>query len=234
MKLGSYAFKLSTMESFFTSLPKPVLAILAIVAALIFFMINDPPHTVCDVQANNLKEELKGQVFSTTTEDKKHKLPAIIGRTQEACQLGNSAGSCFEYFSILKKMARDIQSYSSECRTELASIPEIRTAINEGVILMAKMAWGSRPPEPGFTRFGWLQDSELVLFCQLKNVYTLSFGNEAWNELRLKIYQELPGEAPLNLANNPSLGEAPKAIATLGDKEMWARTIFSLRCENYR
>ncbi len=222
------------MENFFKSLPKPVLAILAIVATLVFFMLNDPPHTICDVQKGNLKEDLKGLVFPTVSNDKeKHKLPAIIDRAQEGCQQGNSAGSCFEYFSILKKMARGILNYSSECRNDLASISEVKKALREGVILMAKMAWGSRPPDPGLGRVGWMQESELVLFCQLKDVYTLSFGEEAWTELRQNTFNELPGEPPLRAAN-PGNFDGPRAMATLTEKDIWSRSIFSIRCENYR
>lgn len=222
------------MENFFKSLPKPVLAIIAIVVVLIFLMLNDPPHTVCDVQKENFKEDLKGLVFQTVSKDKdKHKLPPIIVRAQESCQLGNSAGSCFEYFSILKKMARGISNYSSECRNDLASIPEVEKGLKEGVILMAKMAWGSRPPDPGLNRVGWMQESELVLFCQLMSVYNLSFGSEAWAELRIKTFNELPGEPSLKGAN-PNVSEGPKAMATLSEKEIWSRSIFSIRCESYR
>src|SRR3989344_2305689 len=109
------------MENFFNSLPKPVLAVLVIVAALIFFVLNDPPHTVCQVQADNLRESMKGQLFPATIN--KNKIPGILARTQEACQQGNSSGSCLEYFGILRKAARDIQNYSSECKTELVNIP---------------------------------------------------------------------------------------------------------------
>jgi hypothetical protein len=234
LKLGLEGLKLGTMEKFFGSLPKPILAGLAILLGLIVFILSDPPHTVCDVQKENLREELKGQIFASSANDKeKHRLPGILGRAQEGCQEGNSAGSCFEYFSILKKVARTIQNYSSECRTELSSITEIKRAMTDGVTLMAKMSWGSHPPEPGMNRVGWMQESELVLFCQLKNIYSLSFGSEAWDELRLKIYKEFPGEPPKN-TKNPTEEEVPRAMTTMDDKEIWARSIFSIRCENYR
>ena len=213
------------------SLPKPLLAVFAIAVALIIFMFNDPPHSVCDVQKDNLKEDLKGQVFASVVD--KHKLPPMLGRAQESCQQGNSAGSCFEYFSILKKVARNIQNYSSECRTELSSTSEIKKAMTDGITLMGLMSWGSKPPDPGLARVGWMQESELVLFCQLKNVYSLSFGSEAWDELRLKVFNMLPGANALT-GSAPNSGAAPKAIATMGEKEIWARSIFSIRCENYR
>lgn len=220
------------MEKFFASLPKPVLAIVVIVAALIFFMLNDPPNTVCDVQAGNLKESMKGQMFPMTVN--KNKIPPVIEQAQDACQQGNSAGSCFEYFSILRKAARDIRNYSSECRANLVNIPEIKKNFTDGVTLMTKMAWGSRPPEPGMARFGWLSDSELSLFCLLKDVYSQSLGDEAWNDLRLKIFKELPGEPPPAAAGSNVGVEAPKASLTMQDKDIWARSVFSVRCENYR
>jgi hypothetical protein len=223
------------MEKFFESLPKPAVAVLAIAAALIFFALYDPPHSICDVQSQNLKEELKGQVFPVVVN--KNKMPPLLSQAQESCQMGNSAGSCFEYFSTLKKMAKSIQNYSSECKAELASIPEIKVAMKEGVTLMAKIAWGAHPPEVGPGRFGWFQESELALFCRLKDVHVQGFGEDSWNELRLAIFKELPGELP---PGAPSTGtaaletEPPRASATLSEKDMWVRSVFSTRCENYR
>lgn len=223
------------MENFFASLPKPAVAILAIAGALIFFVLYDPPHTICDVQSGNLKEELKGQLFPGTV--KKNKIPPLILKAQESCQLGNSPGSCFEYFAILQKMAKSIQNYSSECKSEFASIPEVKKAMKEGITLMAMMAWGSHPPEPGPLRFGWFQDSELALFCRLKDVYSQSFGDESWSELRVGIYKLLPGELPPGTPSTTQAAmapEPPKAVDTHSDKDMWERSVFSVRCENYR
>ncbi|WP_413288664.1 hypothetical protein [Bdellovibrio sp. HCB337] len=221
------------MENFFKSLPKPVLAILVILAVLIFFMFNDPPHTVCQVQADNLKESMKGQLFSTVIN--KNNYPPIIARAQEACQLGNSSGSCLEYFGILRKAAREIKGYSSDCRGDLINIPEVRKGFTDGVILLAKMAWGSRAPEPGMARFGWLQESELGLFCLIKDVYSQGLGDEAWNGLRASIFQELPGELRAGSLGSSQVGqEPPKAMLTMEEKDIWARSLFSVRCENYR
>jgi hypothetical protein len=232
LKTGKEESKLNPMENFFNSLPKPVLAILVIIAALIFFMLNDPPHTVCDVQVENLKGALKGQLFPATVN--KNRIPPLIVRAQEACQQGNSSGSCFEYFSILRKAARDIKNYSSDCRSELIGVSEVRKALRDGVSLMAKMSWGSHPPEPGMARFGWLSDSELGLFCMIKDIYSQSLGEEAWNEFRLSIFKELPGDFPLKPGNGNIGNEPPKVIASMTEKDIWARSIFSVRCENYR
>lgn len=225
--------KLKAMDKFFNSLPKPVLAILVIAGVLIFLMLNDPPNTICDVQAANLRESQKGQLFPVTV--KKNKLPPLAGQAQAACQQGNSAGSCYEYFSILRKVARDIKGFSSECREDLVGIAEVRKGFRDGITLMAKMAWGGRPPEPGMARFGWLSDSELSLFCLIKDVYSQGLGPEAWEDLRKSIFKELPGESPRGLPGSEIGGaEPPKAEATMQEKDIWARSVFSVRCENYR
>lgn len=231
---GLRRVKLEAMEKFFNSLPKPALAALVIGAALIFFMINDPPNTVCDIQAGNLKESLKGQVFPAV-DSKKRKLPPVIVQAQEACQQGNSAGSCYEYFSILRKEAREIRNFSSQCRAELLGVSEVNKSLRDGITLLTKMAWGSRPPEPGMARFGWLSDSELSLFCLIKDVYSQSLGEETWTEIRQNVFKELPGEPPLSKPGSESIGvEPPKAILSMQEKDIWARSVFSVRCENYR
>lgn len=84
-------------------------------------------------------------------------------------------------------------------------------------------------------RFGWLSDSELSLFCMIRDVYIQSYGEETWNGIRENIFKELPGEPPLSKPGSESVGvEPPKAITTMADKDIWARSVFSVRCENYR
>jgi competence protein ComGC len=220
------------MENFINSLPKPVLAILAIVVAIIVFMLIDPPHTVCDTQAETLKETLKGQLF--TTEVQKHKIPPSIQRAKQACQLGNSAGSCYEYFTTLKNIAGEVGKASTSCTGQLYNIPEVRAALNDGIELMVRLAWGIKPPEPGLERFGWMQEAELAAFCRLRGIYIRANGDEAWNALRLSINAKLPGEEPV-IPSDPSQSviEPKKATLVMSEQEIWNRSLFSLRCETF-
>lgn len=220
------------MENFFNSLPKPLLALLVLVGALVFFMLNDPPKTICDVQKDNMTEDLKGKVFPIIV--KKKTIPPILDRAQQDCQDGNSTGSCLEYFEILRTIAKGIHNSSSDCREDVLSMDGVKPALTTGVILMAKMAWGSHPPEPDASRFGWFQESELKLFCELRDAYTAALGDEAWGQLRQSIYNNLPGEAPKNVKTANVTDQVPRAVTTLSDKDMWTRSLFSLRCENYR
>jgi hypothetical protein len=220
------------MEQFLNSLPKPVLAIGAIIVSIIVFMIIQPPHTVCDTQAETLKENLKGTLFST--EVKKNRLPPTLQRAKEACQLGNSAGSCYEYFTGLKKIGDEVAKGSSECTGQLYKIPEVAVALNDGLELMVRMAWGHEPPEKGFARFGWMQEAELSTFCRLSGIYVRANGEQAWGEFRKKVYGKLPGESPTAGSSDSVVAPEPKkANLVFPEQELWERSLFSVRCESF-
>ncbi len=220
------------MEKLIESLPKPILALLAILIGIGVFMMINPPHTVCDTQEEALREAQKGNLFPT--EVKKNKIPPSIGRAKEACQIGNSAGSCYEYFSALKGIANEVGKASSECTGQLYGVKEVSAALNDGIELMARLAWGVKPPEPGFERFGWMQEAEVATFCRLKSIYIRANGEDAWNSLRLKIFNKLPGEE-LPIATDPGVAvvEPKKATAVLSELDIFNRSIFSARCEAY-
>lgn len=220
------------MESFINSLPKPVLAVLAILVGIVVFMLTNPPHTICDTHAETLRESQTGNIFPTSY--KKNKIPPVLVQAKESCQIGNSAGSCYEYFAVLKKLATDVSKSSSECTAQLFEINEVKTALNDGIELLVRLAWGNIPPEQGLARFGWLQESEISVFCHLKNVFIRANGEEAWTLLRRKISAKLPGEeAPLSSDPTQAVVELKKATAVLSEEEIWSRSLFSVRCESF-
>ena len=118
--------------------------------------------------------------------------------------------------------------------TQLFDIAEVTKVMNDGVELMARIAWGTKPPEPGLERFGWMQEAELAIFCRLKNTYVRAKGEEAWTELRKRVFAKLPGEE-VPVSSDPSVAAATPKSASLvfSEQEVWNRSIFSVRCENY-
>lgn len=225
----SYSF---FMENFINSMPKPVLAFLAIFVGIIVFMLIEPPHTVCDTQAATLREVQKGNIFPT--QFKKNVIPPTIQRAKEACQLGNSAGSCYEYFMSLKKVADDVAKGSLECASQLYNIKEVKSALNDGLELMVRLAWGMKPPEPTLDHFGWMQESEIASFCRIKNVYVRANGEDAWVELRKKLATKLPGEEIEPSTDPTQVGVEPRSAAVmLSEQDIWNRSLFSVRCESF-
>lgn len=179
-----------------------------------------------------MRELQAGNLFATTV--KKNKIPPAIVRAKEACQLGNSAGSCYEYFLALKKVADDVAKASSECTAQLFNVSEVKSALNDGIEMMARLAWGVKPPEPGLERFGWMQESEIAIFCRLKSIYIRANGEESWAALRRKIFAKLPGEElPLSSDPTQAMAEPKKATAVMPEQEIWNRSLFSVRCEAF-
>lgn len=224
------------MEDIIRNLPKPLLALIVLVIAAIFFMVANPPHTICDTQSEVFKEAQKGNIFPNQVQVKnvKQKIPAQINQVKEGCQLGNSAGACYDYFTALKNIAVDIGKSSSECMGTLIEIPEAKKAIVDGIEVMARLAWGHQPPELGPSRFGWLQDSEVAVFCRLKNIYIRGVGEDSWTQLRRNVYSKLPGENIIRTDEPEQIVKEPKAAtAVMTEEDIWARSLFSARCESY-
>jgi hypothetical protein len=218
------------MENFINSLPKPVLALLVIIVGIVVFFMIQPPHTVCDTQAEALQEAQRGVLFPA--KEKKNVIPPSILRSKEACQLGNSAGSCYEYFLSLRKVADDITKSSAECAAQLYELAEVRTALNDGLEMMVRLAWGLKPPEPTLERFGWMQESEISTFCRLRTVYVRANGEDAWVELRRKISTKLPGEeVPVALEPGQATVEPRMATTLMSEQDIWNRSLFSARCD---
>jgi hypothetical protein len=173
-----------------------------------------------------------GSVFANKKEKKS--LPPVIGRTKLICQHGNSAGACYEYFNILKKLANDVLLANSECVSELYEVSEVKQALNDGLEIMVRMAWGAHSPESPLEKNGWMQESELVTFCRIQRLTQNAIGTESYQEFKKKIIKKLPGTPPANsgLASlaDPN-AEPPLAVSQMNEEEVLKRSLFSARCD---
>jgi hypothetical protein len=173
-----------------------------------------------------------GGLYAQTINGKK--LPAQYGRNIETCRAGNSPGACYELFATLKRVLRDVDAAPNQCLSEMGDIEGLRPAMMASLELLVQLAWGVQPPEPGLSKYGWLETSDLALFCKLKRRALQIFGEEAFEQLRLKVQSKLPGE--LDLDQDPLCADCKKrraAIETLSNEEIWVRSLFSVRCDQY-
>lgn len=239
------------MEQFINSTPKPVLAIIAILLVVFFLWNTNPPHTVCDAELAQKKETLQGILFPQKI--KKHTNPPKIQAVKEACQLGNSAGSCYEYFDLLRDLAQLVSGSTSECMPKYFKVPEIQKTLKDGVEVMARIAWGSVPPDPAaYSRYSWMQEAEISTFCRIKSVYIRGAGEGAYEELRKQVSAKFPGEksldeqaaevrsraVPENQDGQGTPGEEVEPVVklaseTLSEQEIFSRSLFAVRCEAF-
>lgn len=215
--------------------PKGLVVALILIGGTLLVILFNPPHRLCQTKVEMLKELQKGKIFPGKA--KRMALSPKIIREVETCKLGNSPGACFEMFSTLRGLIRDLHGFPLECAEDLRDVGQVKGALSEGLGLLTQIAWGEQPPEPGIgsVQQGWLETGDIALFCSLKDMYVRFFGMESLDQLRMGIFSKLPGEAPL-LENGACVNcdFRKTALQALGPEEIRARTLFAVRCELFR
>jgi hypothetical protein len=212
------------------NIPKPVLVFFVIAIGIVLIVFLQEPHTVCHSQIEQATKNLRGQIFPS--KGKSMALAPKYPKFRESCKIGNSPGACFEYFQVLKKVANEFNAISYECAGDFAQVPAVQKSITEGLDLIAMLAWGEQPPE---VKTGWLESPDLVLFCKLKELYLNAFGSEQFAEFRNYVIAKLPGEARVYKGPDcTDCNKSRKALEVLDYDKVWSKSLFSLRCENYR
>lgn len=174
-----------------SQIPKELLAIVILVAGLIFFMLIDPPKSQCDVQIELFKKSQGSFVFPQETKSgsKKPDFDKYLNQCQEA----NGPGGCFELFQHLKHFNHDLNAVPAQCQTAVASMGEVRKIFDKSLSLFIQLAWGFQPPLSSNLKQGWLDQSETYLFCLVKNDFLKLYELEAWNQITDRTTKDLPG-----------------------------------------
>lgn len=202
------------MDRFLASLPKNILATLAIGGGIFLIILLNPPHTVCDAQMTIFKEAQKGFVFL----DPKNKSieTSDYELLTKQCRVSNSPGGCYELFARLKTLIRDIEAVPAECRPKVGSENKVRKALWESLDLISRLAWGTKPPQSYYEKFGWLEPPDLLLFCDLKRTVLAVYGNSQWEQFREGLFKDLPG-----------VKEIQRTVA-------WEHMLLSINCDKYQ
>jgi hypothetical protein len=214
-------------------IPRPLLVFAVLLIGVGMLFVIQKPASVCDAQLVLFKEAQAGLLYPRVLKGNSQR-PAIFNRLLDTCKIGNGPGACYELFNSLRKLLRDLNGSPQECMVPFGEVPEIQSALKKGTELLVMLAWGSQPPEAGLAKFGWLETLDLSLYCQLKTVHLQIYGNEAWEEFRKATVAKLPGEAEVIkdgvCENCESIKKAPAVLST---EEIWTRSLFSLRCDQF-
>ena len=202
------------MGNLFSSLPKTILAVLALVVGFVFIILNDPPKSVCTVQLENFKEAQKRFLYSETNNGVRR--PAQVEELLRLCRNSNGPGGCNELFLKLKILNEDLESVPSQCASTLASETEVNTHLWKSYRIIVELAWGARPPVGYENRYAWMGSSDVALFCTLKRNLIATFGEDRHKNFQEEIFKTLPG------------------AESLTRDQIWQRTILSTRCDSVK
>lgn len=203
------------MDRFFASIPKPLLALGAIVIGFVVIVLSDPPKTVCDGQLELVRESQGDFLYFRKGAGSATK-PALIGELITRCKADNSPGGCFELFQRLKKMQADLVSIPGNCSETALADGNIKGGLLGSIKLMSLIAWGEKGPTSILKRSGWLDASDVALFCDLKKTATRMMGPTEFENWRNGVVAGLPGADLLE-------GDQP-----------FQRSLFATPCNEYR
>lgn len=201
------------MDAILRIIPKNLIAFVAIVGGILFIVLSQPPHTICDSQLEVIQ---KAQQRFLYKDPKSKKIKTTKYETlYEHCKVTNNPGGCYELFQEMKTLLYDLSTLSSECAVPLGAVAEHKKAIWEVEELLIKLAWGETPPTAYHAKFGWLEIADVSLYCSLKAKIVAFYGEPAWNSFRERMMKDLPGAKDL-----------PR-------NQVWDMSLFSENCARY-
>lgn len=192
------------------NLSKTWLVVIALVGGTFLIILFDPPRTVCDTQAGIFKKQVGSLIFIQGKNFKGKQ--SKVEQQLEKCKFTNSLGGCYELFSSYRNLITELSTIPNECLSQVGNLKQVKNTLWDSVELMARLAWGEKPPVSYTQRQGWFSQADMALFCRLQNYIVKIYGKQKWNEFREKILTELP-EAKF-----------------LTREKSWPLSIFSLRC----
>ncbi|MBC87326.1 MAG: hypothetical protein CL677_09130 [Bdellovibrionaceae bacterium] len=203
------------MNNFISQLSKGTLALLAIGGGILFIVLRDPPRSICDSQVNQFKEKQIGFLFPDPKRLAGQVRQTRLKRESDFCKVRNSPGACYELFSSLKILVKELDFLDSRCKPDIASLGPVRSAVFSNLELMTLLAWGERPPVNYYAKLNWFSGADMKLFCDLKRIAYDFYGESAWNAFREKMLKSVPG------------------VNELSRENAWNVILLSTKCETY-
>ncbi|MDE0119311.1 MAG: hypothetical protein OXM55_04795 [Bdellovibrionales bacterium] len=179
------------MVQWLLSLPKNIFVIVVLGVAILFIVVQDPPHTICRTQINNFKSQQTGILYKDPKI--KTRVKPLINVLIENCKKYNTPGSCYGLFSRTKKLIKGFKVVSRDCRESFANLGAVKKALFGVYGLIIRIAWGDTPPVAHQDKLNWLSDIDVSLFCLIKEEILFYYGRVGLLNLEKKVFKQLPG-----------------------------------------
>ena len=204
------------VDYIFRNFSKIWIAMVLLGVSIFFILLNDPPHSLCDSQLETFKEQQKHMLYPrekkkrSTIKFKATKVSTLI----KNCQETRSLGDCGVLFHTIGKIHLDLVNSGERCISKIFARPEVRQALQKTLELMSQLAWGEVPPESISEKYGWLDSSQMVLFCKVQELLKTQL-KEDWPGFRETLMMSLPSESALDR------------------RTRWRKSLFSINCNMY-
>lgn len=243
---------MSQLQTLLNKIPTPLLVFSILVISIGLMVYNNPLKKGCEVEIDNFARDMRGVVIDTR-DKKKNMVVSTLKPALQFCRNGNSAGACEDYFRSLNKFTDSVMLTKSECLVNLANDEKYEKVVlpvmKEGLRVLSLLAWGSKPPSNVTERTGWLTIREVSVFCRLSSKMEELVGAEELDKIRNSVFAEYPDamdermieagqsfneEERKNFARPRALRSASNPQGSLNANEIFERSLFSIRCENYQ
>jgi hypothetical protein len=187
---------MASLDEVLAKLSKRTIVTLALIGGVAFIVISDPPHTLCDSQLEAFTKSQKG--FLLINPDRPGEKTPLFKRLVEQCKAANSPGGCYELFLQMRGMLAKSKTVSVKCTKQLGETALFKNTVLGVAGLMMKLAWGDKPPLSYYEKFGWLDNADIALFCELKTRAGNTIGGQVWNDFVSTTMVALPGAETMN------------------------------------
>ena len=196
------------------SVSRSVFVTIVLGLGILLMLIFNPPYSVCDAEVEEFKRREASFLFKQKSKFKESSRSMAVV-LKEQCLRTNSPGGCFEYFTQLKLLLRDLDQVSSQCRADVGGISQLKKVFWDSTGLIVNIAWTDKPPEAAFDKLAWLTVSDLNLYCHFKRLSHDYYGKQQWESFQEKMMTTLPGADKLSRS------------------QVWSLSVLSENCSSY-
>jgi hypothetical protein len=199
------------MGDFLKSFSINTIGFVAIAAGLVVIISSDPPKTICDAELQQFRIGVRGFLYPNR-DVKIHK--GKYFEEFDMCKQGVTPGACVGLFDGIRKMLDASSVVSERCLATVGDDADFKNVIFSTTDLMVRKAWGADAAPVSVTlKNGWLNMSDVHLFCRLKKRIDDFYGEGTWDKYKEKYFTELPGA---------------KALTR---QVVWEKSLLSSRCQ---
>lgn len=204
-----------SIQSLIDSMPRWAVGLGAVTLGIVYFVLTDPPKTICDSQFEAFKEEYKKDLFGGKSGG--IELPPLFKAQWETCRDTNSIGGCFEFLNLLKKVLPGIKLIPDVCGERLSELKPLQKSLRQSLWLISQLSWPVKNDWVIGT-YNWLGPEDIGLFCQIKTQWKRLLGEAKWQGLQEQLLQE-------HIKNNKEAGKDP-----ISRQGAWERSVLSFNC----